>query len=81
MDSTVPVHARCSGSVRGEEAFDVALVEDADLDVGFLFAQLAYLAVLAGHQSLAQRGDLDVEVVVGGGRSRGWKADRGLPSE
>ena len=64
MGATVTPGGRHSGGVCGEEAFDVALVEDADLDVGLLLAELADLAVLAGHERLAQCRDLKVEVVV-----------------
>src|ERR1043166_7363033 len=60
--------ARSAGEVEVEmlgEALEVAPVEELDLDIGVALAQLAQLAVLAGHERLLHGGDLDVEVLVG----------------
>lgn len=68
------------------EAVEVSPVQDPNPDVRMRLTQEANLAVLARHQRLAQRGDLQVEVVVrkvevGGERSAEATVRRRLQDE
>lgn len=52
-------------AVLGEQVHVVPLVKDLAVDAGVQLAQPPCLAILLGDQLLIQRGDLDVEIVLG----------------
>jgi hypothetical protein len=51
--------------VLDEQTQIVALIENLAFDLRVELAQAAHLPILLGHQLLAHRGDLDVEIVIG----------------